>query len=216
MSTQAIHRLQAVSALKAGSNHKPHSQYHIHYAHSEDRQHVSVYSERVLRTIMQKAGVHSIIITSTVRTEREQAETMLHNLQTGVNVRYARAGRSVNAVAMQDFTAGKSHDQIIADMLKQINKVGFAHVTKHGVTSGLNTLDISGHYLKTGSNSGDYGRFVDALKNAVISNQISRFGWPEGPVGNGRCFNDKGCLHVEIAQPVLYDANAKPGPTTVA
>jgi hypothetical protein len=49
----------------------------------------------------------------------------------------------------------------------------------------------------------------------VLSYQISRFGWPEGPVGNGRCFNDEGCLHVEITQPVLYDTNAKPGSTAI-
>lgn len=215
MSYKLIHHAQASCALKKGSHHAPHLQYHIHYADQQDRQHVSSHSEGLLRMIMQKANVHSILINSTVRTQRQQAEAMLHNLKSKVNVRYASAGRSVNAIAAKDIAAGKSHDQIIADMLKQIDKVGFVNVTKHSVKSGLNTIDISGHYLKVGLDKNAYDRFVKALKDAVLSYQISRFGWPEGPVGNGRCFNDEGCLHVEITQPVLYDTNAKPGSTAI-
>ena len=216
MSKELIQKNQGNSALKGGNPHRSHAQYHIYFAHPEDRHHVSAQSEAVLRHVMMKSAVHSILITSTVRDAREQAKAMLDNIEKGKNVRYGAAGKGVQNVAKKDLADNKSHDEILKDMINKIDKVGLEHVTKHAAKSGLNTIDISPRYLRTSKDPKSYDRLINGLKNAVRASEISRLGWPEGPKSSGHLFNDEGAIHVEISQSTVYDINEKPGPTMLA
>lgn len=223
---------QALSAVKGGNHATQGQQYHIHYAHPQhDRRFVSDQTEALLREVMRQAGVNVIWITSTVRDAREQAATMLHNLEAendlqdqlagetdpahrkalsqlikARHVGYAAPGTKVLNVASGGIDAGEDDEVIIAEMIKTIEKVGLAKVTKHAAVSGRNTVDISHtQILKTYGKAG-YNSFVEAVTSFVFQGRIARFGWREGPVGNGVLFHDGACFHIEIDQrkPVLY------------
>lgn len=202
---------QSQSALKAKLHHSGHSQFPIYFHSETDRPRASAYSGKILRGGMSKSNVHSIVITSTVRTKEEQAEVVLFNTEHKKNIRYATAGRSVQAVAKKGIALGKTRNEIVAGMIGQIDQVGFDHVTKQAPGSGLNTIDISATYLNSSKDPESYDRFVQGLKDAVASFEVSRFGWPEGPVGAGRLFNDKGCPHGEIRQPATGNGIVNPG-----
>src|ERR1700686_1439611 len=138
---------------------------------------VTPYSLGVLRDVMSAAKVASVTISSTQRSPADQARVMFNNLETqGVAAQrtlYKAPGKA----------AGKTSDQIKADMTAKIVELGPMNVSHHAADPKLlNVFDVAP------SSVADVDAFVKAAKADA---RVSKFLTPP---------NDPG-LHFEIPQP---------------
>ena len=107
--------------------------YVVNFANPISAQRVSLYSISVIKISMAKAGVHSVIITSTARTPEEQVNAMYYNLKNKNRCKYAAPG-----LAVQSRYPDKQK------MLKEVYRQGPGNVSKHCADfRQLNVIDIA-------------------------------------------------------------------------
>ncbi|MDO8989115.1 MAG: hypothetical protein Q7U91_05730 [Sideroxyarcus sp.] len=109
---------------------------------------VSSYSLTVLKDIMKKAEVKSVMISSTARDATSQARVMFDNIEAnGVEHQkdlYGKEGDKVIDVYVTSKKADKSSDQIKAAMKTKIDEIGVEKLSKHGGDqSKINVFDVA-------------------------------------------------------------------------
>lgn len=147
---------------------------------------VSAYSLKVLKDILAAAGLKSAMISSTARGPADQARVMYDNLVTyGVDHQknlYAAAGDSIIDVYVDSKAAGKSPDEIKADMTAAIIEIGPGRVSRHAADPRiLNVFDVAP------SSISDKPAFEAAVR---AERRVARFLLPPGDPG----------YHLEIPQ----------------
>jgi hypothetical protein len=148
---------------------------------------VTPYSLGVLRDVMAAAGIAKVLISSTQRSPADQARVMFNNLETqGVAAQrtlYKAPGQAVIDVYVAGKAAGKSPDDIKADMTTKIVELGPMNVSHHAADLKLlNVFDVAP------SSVADVDSFVAAAKADA---RVSKFLTPPSDPG----------LHFEIPQP---------------
>jgi hypothetical protein len=108
---------------------------------------VSQYSLLVLRSILEKASITSITITSVIRTPRDQARIMYQNISRyGIAHQkrlYGRYGDRVIEACANLMKSGKSPEEVIAGMTKEITDIGPGKVSRHvGDPTKINVIDV--------------------------------------------------------------------------
>ncbi|MCC6612866.1 MAG: transglycosylase SLT domain-containing protein [Anaerolineae bacterium] len=120
----------------------------IRFATNARPESVTAFSMGILKEIVAAAGLKSALISSTSRTPADQARIMYNNLEKyGVQHQkdlYGRSGDSVIDEYVKSRAAGKTSDQIKADMETKINEVGPTNVSRHtGDPNVLNVFDVA-------------------------------------------------------------------------
>ena len=134
----------------------------ITFGPQANRATVTAPSAQVISEIVANAGGSSCLITSTARSPVGQARAMYDNLQAlGVASQrrlYAAPGNQVIDTYVASKAAGKTPDQIKADMTAKINQVGPGRVSHHCADPAtLCVVDIAP------SSIGDQERFIAAV-----------------------------------------------------
>jgi hypothetical protein len=190
-----------------------------------DEPHVSRWTLSVLESLMSRAGVKRLYITSTYRSPADQAHVMQGNL-TGKKSMYGGHGRRVETVARNIVlmdqvglvlseaigklpgvqpTSYKPHtrDEIVAQMAAEIERLEHQHgqgcVSRHQLDPVLiNVLDIAVNAI-TPKKAVD--GFIAVL---TASTWIDRIGLPKGSKATHRkhFVETQPCIHLEIPQPV--------------
>jgi len=148
---------------------------------------VTAFSHQVLRDIMRRAGVTSVVISSTSRSPADQARVMMANLERfGVAHQlrlYGPAGDRVIEVYRQAKQAGRDAAAIKALMATEIVRVGPTRVSRHAADPRvLNVFDVAPSSVAR----------RDAFEQAVrAERRVAKFLTPPGDPG----------YHLEIPQP---------------
>ncbi|MBQ5693434.1 MAG: hypothetical protein IIV72_08280 [Alistipes sp.] len=106
-------------------------------------------SIEVLTEAAEAVGLDSIIVTSTQRPTRAQAETMLTNIEQNRNIRYKWAGQQVMDLARRMRSTKEPREDIIAAMTAKIEQLAEQdmRVSKHCVSDAeyeeCNVIDVS-------------------------------------------------------------------------
>jgi len=137
--------------------------------------------------VMRASGTRDVLISSTQRTPRDQARVMFDNCrkdgpdqQKGL---YASAGDKVIDVYVASTAAGRSADQVKADMEAKIVDLGPTNVSRHTADPRvLAVIDVAPSSLP------DMGTFERAVK---ADSRISQYFMPPKDPG----------FHLEIPQP---------------
>ncbi|WP_199767865.1 hypothetical protein [Chryseobacterium sp. Leaf394] len=170
---------------------------------SEER--VSVVSQFTI-SLLEKAAKNSandkLIITSTIRSTRKQAEVMYSNESNGNHIRYAAPGREVITVFNAGKSKGNSKEKIISDMDRKIIELSESgqRVSLHCVSketySKNNIIDIS--YSKGVKNPRDLIR--ELVKDSAVTKIIHPL---NNVVNNSKIRYDtkEPAIHVEIKIP---------------
>jgi len=195
-----------------------------------DRKYVSSFSMLTLKDLMKRAHVNSILITSTYRSEEEQARVMLSNLKPGPGSMYAGPGRQVEQVGKryaeerQTIQDGIAHgfdpnrplprltetrEQVECKMALQIHALerhkGVGCVSRHQQNpSVINVIDVDPMHLAPPN------KLIAFIKELTKSASIQRIGLPGGvtPFSRKHFTESVRCLHVEILQVGDYPTNS--------
>lgn len=112
-------------------------------------------TERVLTEVGEELGIDEMVITSTQRTPRTQAEAMYTNIVDGRNIRYKWAGEQVCEVCRTLRGQNKPKAEIIDAMVKRIEELceqGYRvsqHCVSDAVYDRLNVIDVSHRHMST-------------------------------------------------------------------
>ena len=152
---------------------------------------VSTNSKRILREILNHAGLNACLITSTSRTPADQARIMFNNIAAhGVAAQkalYAAAGDQVIDVYVAKKAEGKNPAQIKSAMEAKIKAIGPEKVSHHCADPArLNVVDVSPASI------GNKHAFENAVNVARNSGKVSRFITPN---------NGDPAYHLEMPQP---------------
>jgi hypothetical protein len=148
---------------------------------------VTPFSLEVLKDILRAAGLTSAMVSSTARKPSEQARVMYNNIVSQGVARqkqlYAAPGRSVIDVYVKSKAAGKTPDQIKADMEAKIIAVGPSKISHHAADPKiLNVFDVAPSSITN----------KKAFEKAVTSDKrVAKFLLPPKDPG----------YHLEIPQP---------------
>jgi hypothetical protein len=226
MSTKGIRKARSgVAAGKLGGSGQAAQPSIVFSNPSRDESHVSGWTLALLETIMGRAGVKRIYITSTYRSPHDQARVMRVNL-TGKKSMYGGHGRRVEAVARNIVLIDKvgailadaigklpgveptgytmhSRDEIVASMAEEIEALERQHgqgcVSRHQIDPMLiNVLDISSAAIAPRT---ALAPFIAALTAAPW---IARIGLPKGSKAthSKHFVETQPCIHLEIPQPI--------------
>jgi hypothetical protein len=133
---------------------------------------ISPKAQRVLKEILQVAGLRSATISSVARNPYNQARVMYDNLVgtgkgQGVDAQrhlYAAAGNQVIDVYVAN--KAKSREEVIKLMQAKIEQIGPEKVSHHALASGFETFDVAPASIKNGPD------FVKALK---VHKEVARY-----------------------------------------
>ena len=108
---------------------------------------VSEYSKNILRQIAKNSNYTRVVISSTARTPRRQAEIMYNNIvNKGMREQrktYKQPGQRVLDVYEIQKKAGKNKEEIIQAMINKINELGASKVSTHCADFNVvNVVDI--------------------------------------------------------------------------
>lgn len=112
-------------------------------------------TERVLTEVGDALGIDEMIITSTQRTPRTQAEAMYANIADGRNIRYKWAGEQVCDLCRTMRGQKKPKEEIIKAMVKRIEELceqGYRvsnHCVSDAVYDRTNVIDVSYRNMPT-------------------------------------------------------------------
>ena len=120
----------------------------VDFGPNANPQDVTPFSQIVLREILRAAGLKRAVVSSTSRSPADQARVMFGNIVAkGVAAQknlYGPSGDKVIDVYVASKAAGKSPDQIKADMTSKIIEVGPTNVSHHAADpSVLNVFDVA-------------------------------------------------------------------------
>lgn len=166
----------------------------------EDRR--TIVSQTTIK-ILEKAAISSsndkVIITSTIRFTKRQAEAMYSNESNGKHIRYASPGRAVLNVYKIGKANGQSKEKILSDMDTKIKELSLKgqRVSKHCVSDEVyannNILDVS--YSRGIKNPKD---FINELaKDSAVTKILHPL---SGVASTGKIIYDTGeaAIHIEI------------------
>jgi hypothetical protein len=238
MTTKGIQKARAgVGAAKLGGAASASQPSIVFTNPARDERHVSAWTFALLESLMARAGVKRIYITSTYRSPLDQARVMHGNLTPGKSM-YAGYGRRVEQVArnialMDQAVAAvaeaigsmpgvkpvgytpHSQSQVIAEMAAEIERLEAQHgqgcVSKHQMDPArMNVVDIGS---RTVTPQSALGAFIAAL---TASSRIERIGLPKGskPTHRKHFVETQACIHLEIPQP--NDAPVSSWATSIA
>jgi hypothetical protein len=150
---------------------------------------VSQLSLNIISGILTAAGEDSAVISSTTRTPAQQASAMYNNIVAqGVESQlalYGSNGDQVIETYVQSLEAGKTEQEILADMEAKINELGPSNVSKHcGDPAVLQAIDIRPSSIENDE------AFITAVNDAITAGTVTAFYQPP---------NDPG-YHLEIPQ----------------
>ncbi|WP_312076611.1 hypothetical protein [Chryseobacterium sp.] len=147
---------------------------------------VSQFTISLLEKAAKSSANDKLIITSTIRSTRKQAEVMYSNENSGNHIRYAAPGRAVITVFNAGKNRGDSKEKIISDMDKKIKELSengqrvSLHCVSKEAYSKNNIIDIS--YSRGAKNPRDLIRelvkdpavtkIIHPLNNVVSNNKI--------------------------------------------
>ncbi len=160
----------------------------ISFAKTANRSSVSQFSINLLYDIMIESGNSNFIITSTLRTPEDQARAMYQNIKAkGYKFNYKLYGANGDKVIKVAENAAKdklSEKEIMAAMVKEMNKIGPGKVSKHaGDPNKINVIDIAPSSISNRK----------AFELAVEKRKIYMLKPPDDPA-----------YHLEIAQPLDF------------
>lgn len=152
------------------------SEYKITYTGSIP--HIHEKAKSVLLSIMKKANVKSVIITSTVRKPEDQARIMFDNLEqygaTHQKNLYSSNGDKVIDVYVSCKAAKKNATETKAAMTDKINELGSTTISKHCCDpTKMSIFDVAPSSVPGNKKAA----FVDAIKN---SSELSKYFLPPG------------------------------------
>lgn len=157
---------------------------------SADSTVVSERSREIIRSVLNRAGLSSCVITSTVRSPARQARAMYNNIEaTSAQTQlalYGTAGNEVIHEYQRLKPLGHGRQAIIDAMEQRITELGPARVSRHCADpSALNVVDIAP------SSISDHSGFLSALEEAKQAGVVSKFFAP---------INGDPAFHLEIPQ----------------
>ena len=130
-------------------------------------------SKKVLTEVGEKVGLEEVVVTSTIRTPRAQAEAMLTNIENNRVVRYKWAGEEVSKIARTMRGQKADRKDIIEAMvakIKELAKLG-NRVSKHCVAeeeyAKCNIIDVS--YLAMAEDKRE-----DFLKAMIARKEVAK------------------------------------------
>ena len=146
---------------------------------------VSEYSKNILRQIAKNSNYTRVVISSTARTPRRQAEVMYNNIvNKGMQEQrrtYKQPGQRVLDVYETQKKAGKNKDEIIQAMTNKINELGASSVSTHCADFNVvNVVDIPHSSL---------GKNKEKFKNEAIK-LLSKI----------NVLDENNCYHIVIHQ----------------
>ena len=146
---------------------------------------VSEYSKNILRQIAKNSNYTRVVISSTARTPRRQAEIMYNNIiANGLQKQrdtYKQPGQRVLDVYETQKKAGKSKEEIIQTMTNKINELGASKVSRHCADFNIvNVVDIPHSSL---------GKNKEKFKNEAIK-LLSKI----------NVLDENNCYHIVIHQ----------------
>lgn len=148
---------------------------------------VTNYSLNIIKSIMLKAGVSALTISSAYRPASEQARVMYNNLQGGNNISYKEAGKEI--VKIYEKNKGHGADFVKSAMEEKIKSVGPENVSSHSENiKFINTIDIAPSSVFP---SAKKKIFIESV-NRELGNTIRKFLHP----GNSK----DPAFHIEIPQ----------------
>ncbi|MBR4029371.1 MAG: hypothetical protein IKJ08_07280 [Alistipes sp.] len=132
-------------------------------------------SKKVLTEVGEKVGLEEVVVTSTLRTPRAQAEAMLTNIEQNRLIRYKWAGEEVNKLARQMRGQKADRKDIIEAMIAKIKELAAldieGRVSKHCVAEEeydkCNIIDVS--YLAMPENKRE-----DFLKEMIARKEVEK------------------------------------------
>lgn len=128
-------------------------------------------TERVLTEVGDALGIDEMVITSTQRTPRTQAEAMYANIADGRNIRYKWAGEQVCDVCRTMRGQKKPKEEIIAAMVKRIEELseqGYRvsnHCVSDAVYDRTNVIDVSYRNMPT-------AKAIEAIKAFALRIEV--------------------------------------------
>ena len=149
---------------------------------------VSEYSKNILRQIAKNSNYTRVVISSTARMPRRQAEIMYNNvIANGLQKQrdtYKQPGQRVLDVYETQKKAGKSKEEIIQTMTNKINELGASKVSRHCADFNIvNVVDIP--HSSLGVNKTDFKSQAQKLQREGKITQI---------------LDENGCYHIIIPQ----------------
>ena len=120
----------------------------VDFGPNANPQDVTAFSRQVLKEILRAAGLTRAVVSSTSRSPADQARVMFNNIVAkGVAAQkslYGPSGDRVIDVYVASKAAGKSPEQIKADMTVKIIEVGPTNVSHHAADPNvLNVFDVA-------------------------------------------------------------------------
>ena len=120
----------------------------IEFGPNTNSKDVTEFSKQVLEDILRAAGLKKAVISTTSRSPADQARVMFNNIEEkGVAAQkslYGPFGDQVIDVYVASKAAGKTPDQIKADMTARIVAVGPTNVSHHAADPNvLNVFDVA-------------------------------------------------------------------------
>ncbi|EOX7402832.1 hypothetical protein ACPV6K_001830 [Campylobacter coli] len=146
---------------------------------------VSEYSKNILRQIAKNSNYTRVVISSTARTPRRQAEIMYNNIvNKGMREQrktYKQPGQRVLDVYEIQKKAGKNKEEIIQAMINKINELGASKVSTHCADFNVvNVVDIPHSSL---------GKNKEKFKSEAIRR-----------LGKTNVLDENSCYHIVIHQ----------------
>lgn len=156
---------------------------------------VSAYALQVIYDIGQQANIKNIYITSTYRSPERQIQVMYYNcaLKNGVSKGYATYGKKGDAVVKayeESVAKGLTKNEIINEMTKIAEKIGFGSDHSKSNYGAYNVIDLSYRNLS----QSEYQALKAAAKNDPRITKV--FGKEEGD----------NALHIEIPIPITQQS----------
>lgn len=105
-------------------------------------------SRRVLTEVAESLGIEEVVVTSTIRPPRRQADAMLTNIENNRHIRYVWAGRQVCDLARKMRGEKAERQSIVTAMAQKIAQLAESgyRVSKHCVSEAqydkLNVFDV--------------------------------------------------------------------------
>lgn len=164
---------------------------------AQSRRLVSNYAINVIKLALKEAGMDVAVITSTLRTPKEQASIMYRNAKANLKKQYALYGRVGDQVLkVFENNSGKSESEVIGLMVKKIEEYESKNlrVSKHCVSEEgykkLNIIDVGVNSTKAVSKNFDLLKFTAALRQLEKDGYIARL--------IDETSKSNSCWHIEI------------------
>lgn len=163
----------------------------------KSRRIVSEYALSIIKIAVKESGMKTAIITSTLRTPKEQASIMLKNAKIDLKKQYRLYGRNGDAVLKTyDENKNKPDTEILELMTNKINDLekNNRRVSNHSISidgyKKKNIIDIGLNSTRNANKSFNKNKFTKALKNLEKEGYIDRLIDETGKSNQ--------CWHIEI------------------